>query len=99
MKGRPGYKTKRAVWLALALLLALPEAAYACERCFGAGAVDSPVTQGIGLAMLSLIGMTGMVMGGIMMFFVNMQKRARLLGPGAMMVTEEGDILPNNELG
>lgn len=79
--------------------LVLAEAAYACDRCFGAAAVDSPVTEGIGLAMLSLMGMTALVMGGVVLFFVNVQKRARRLAPGGAVVTEDGEVLLSDEPG
>ena len=97
MRERTRTGKGRAMRIAPVWLLALPEAALACERCFGAGGVDTPVTQGIGLAMLSLLAMTAVVMGGIAAFFVNVWKRARRLEPGAMVVTEDGDVRPNQE--
>ncbi len=93
-------KTGGKTLLALAGLavLGLPEAAMACEKCFGAGA-DGATAQGISLAMLALIALTGVVWGGLGMFFVNIRKRARLLEPGDLVVTETGDILalPHDE--
>ena len=74
-----------------AMGLLWPEAAWACEMCFGAAAGDE--AAGISLAMLALLGMTGLVWGGIGMFFINMRKRARLLEPGDLIVTEDGEIL------
>jgi hypothetical protein len=73
------------------LWLALPDVAWACEKCFGAGAGNE--ATGISMAMLALLGMTGLVWGGIGMFFINMRKRARLLEPGDLIVTEDGEIL------
>ena len=67
-----------------------PEAAWACEKCFGAAGDE---TTGISMAMLALLGMTGLVWGGIGMFFINMRKRARLLEPGDLIVTEDGEIV------
>lgn len=64
--------------LGLALLLILPQSAFACERCFGAN-VDTPTTQGIALSMLALLGITGGVSTGIVFFFLNIRKRSKLL--------------------
>jgi hypothetical protein len=69
--------------LAGAALLFLPEAANACPRCFGAQ-VDSPITQGMSMAMLSLIGLTGSVLAGIVLFFLHMIRRAKKLGSGSL---------------
>ncbi len=87
-------KTFVKAFLALAGLaaLALPEVAWACEKCFGAGA-DTQTAESITASMLALIALTGVVWGGIGMFFVNMRKRARMLEPGDLVVTETGDIL------
>lgn len=74
-----------------ALWLTLPEAAWACEKCFGGAAANE--ATGISLAMMALLGMTGLVWGGIGMFFINMRKRAHLLEPGDLIVTEDGEIL------
>lgn len=89
----------RGIWirsLAVLPLLALiwtlaPTAVSACEVCWGAS-IDTPTTRGIGMAMLSLIAMTGLVGGGIGAFFYNMKRRADLLEPGDLEVTESGDI-------
>ena len=75
-----------------------PDLALACERCFGAS-VDSPTTQGIQLAMLTLLGSVGLAGSGIVMFFFNMTKRSQMLGPGETVVTAEGDLLVPPEAG
>lgn len=75
----------------VAVWLASPSAAAACEMCWGAR-LDNPTTQGIGMAMLLLIGMTGLVGGGIGAFFYNMKRRSRLLEPGDLVVNERGEI-------
>ena len=73
------------------VLLGLPEAAYACETCFGAG-VDTPTTRGIALAMMGLLAVTGVVGAGIGAFFINMRRRSRLLEPGTFAVDEYGSL-------
>lgn len=65
--------------------------ASACEMCWGA-AVDNPTTRGISMAMLLLIGMTGVVGGGIGAFFYNVQRRSSMLEHSDVVVTEYGDV-------
>ena len=77
------------VWLAL-----LPYTAAACEVCWGANATANPTTQGISMAMLLLIGVTGFVGGGVSAFFLRMRRRARLLARGEAVMTEEGELRP-----
>ena len=55
-----------------------PDIALACERCFGAGS-DSPIVSAIGISMLGLLIMIGFVFGGIVAFFNQSNKRAKLL--------------------
>lgn len=71
----------------------LPEAAYACEMCFGA-AGDNPTVQAIAIAMMVLITMTSVVWGGIMLFFNNMEKRSKRLAAGELVVTDDGEVVP-----
>ena len=82
---------KRAVLVMLAVL-ATPEAAFACEKCFGGA--EGPVGEGISMAMLALLGMTGFLWAGIGAFFINMRRRARQLAPGDLAVGEDGSVLP-----
>ena len=81
---------KRVAWLLL-LMSAVPQAAFACEKCFGGA--DGSVGEGISLAMLALLGMTGVLWAGIGAFFVNMRRRARQMEPGTLAVTENGEVL------
>lgn len=77
-----------ALFVAAALLT--PEA-FACDTCWGAK-VDTPTTRGITMAMTALIGMTSIVGGGIGAFFMHVRRRSRLLEPGDLLVTEDGEI-------
>ncbi len=81
--------------LGAALLLA-PRVASACERCFGVAA-ETPVTQGISLAMLSLITMTGLMLGGISLFFVHMNRRMKMFEPGHFAINEFGEMVVREE--
>ncbi|MFQ5568832.1 MAG: hypothetical protein ACE5G0_04105 [Rhodothermales bacterium] len=89
---------KKPVLVCVALVgvaaMMLPDVAYACEKCFGAVA-DSDTVRGISLAMLSLLGMVGLVWIGIGMFFINMRKRSKMLEPGDLIVTTRGEIRPS----
>jgi len=69
--------------------LFVPKLALACQSCFGAN-VNTATTQGIAFAMLGLLGVTGVVSTGIVMFFLNIKKRARLFSQkvGVMDSTE-----------
>jgi hypothetical protein len=70
------------------VFLLIPQLSWACSKCFGAN-VNTATTQGIGFAMLGLLGITGFVSTGIVMFFWNMKKRSRIL------FNESGSLDPN----
>lgn len=85
----------RIKWLKCSFLamLLLPQLIFACDKCFGAGAVNTPVTQGIGFAMLLLLGVTGGVLSAIVAFFIHMGRRAELIESGKLLLTEQGNAL------
>ena len=60
------------------VFLLVPQLVLACQQCFGAN-VNTATTRGIGVAMLALLLFTGFVSTGIIMFFVNMSKRSKIL--------------------
>ncbi len=78
--------------LTIAIFIFLPEIIFACDKCFGAN-VDTPVTQGIGFAMLALLGITGGVLGGISAFFIYLWRRSRMFQAGEIVVTEQGNVI------
>ena len=80
--------------LAAPAFLALPEAAYACEKCLGVGGANEATIDALVMSMASLLAMIGFVGGGIGMFFVNMRKRAKMLEPGDLVVNQYGDLRP-----
>lgn len=61
--------------------LALPEAAAACATCYGAA--DSPMTQGMNNAILTLMGIVGLVYVGIAKVFLDFRRRSRKLSQKA----------------
>jgi len=65
----------------------------ACEKCFGGAAANSSTTRGIGLAMLALLSITAVVLGGITLFFLYMRKREKMLASGNYIANEQGVIL------
>ena len=75
-------------------LLALPEAALACEQCIGIGGANETTINALVMSMASLLAMIGFVGGGIGLFFVNMRKRAKMLEPGDFVVNQYGDLRP-----
>ena len=61
--------------VAVGLLLLAPDFLTACPSCFGAA--DAPMTEGMNMAILSLMGVTGGVLVGFVSFFVRLRKRTR----------------------
>ncbi len=61
--------------LGAALLVADGSAAWACPVCFGAA--DSPMTQGMNMAIALMLGILACVATGFAMFFVRLCKLSR----------------------
>jgi uncharacterized membrane protein len=80
----------------LAVILLLPNAAWACEHCFGAS-VDNATTRGIALAMAALLGFTGLVATGVLSFFRKVSVRAKALEAGDLAVTEYGQLVDSSD--
>ncbi len=59
------------------LSLIVAQTMIACPVCYGAA--DSPMTDGMNVAILSLLGITGGVLAGFIAFFVYLRKRAKML--------------------
>lgn len=53
-----------------------PASALACGSCYGAA--DTPATNGMNFAILSMLGITGSVLAALTSFFLYLRKRARL---------------------
>jgi len=53
------------------------QTAIACPSCYGTP--DSPMTEGMNMAILSLLGITGGVLVSFVAFFMYLRRRARVL--------------------
>jgi hypothetical protein len=60
--------------LLITLMLSLNSAA-SCPVCFGA--LDDPATQGMNVAILTLLGVTGSVLAGFLSFFLRLRRLSR----------------------
>ena len=63
--------------LVVMLLLVLRLDTYACPNCYGDP--ESAVTEGMNMAIMSLLGVTGGVLVSIAGFFLYVRRRVRLL--------------------
>jgi hypothetical protein len=73
VKRRPG----KLLWLVAVFGLAAKSSALACATCYGAS--DSPLAQGMNWGIVTLLGVIGSVLAGVVAFFVHVGvKSARL---------------------
>lgn len=70
-------KTRCYSWLAglSFLLLTGAHTAFSCPVCFGA--LDDPATNGLNIAIFTLLGVTGTVLAGFVTFFLKLRKLSR----------------------
>ena len=57
--------------------LVVPDLARACSTCFGAP--DDPAVIGIKVAMFSMLGVTGGVLGGFASFMIYLHRRSKAM--------------------
>jgi hypothetical protein len=69
------FNSRVVAFLALFLLAGAAEA-LACAVCYGAP--GDPMTKGMNLAILTLLGVTAGVLAGFVAFFVYLMKRSRM---------------------
>ena len=82
--------------LALALVT-LPSMASACPSCYGA--LDSPRKDGLNMAIIGMMGITGLVLTGISSFFIMMRRRMRMIQNPPVantFINEKGKLEWNN---
>lgn len=73
------------------------EAALACPSCYGAA--DGPMIQGMNMAILTMLGITGVVLAAISSFFVMMRRRIKRLRSGELThpyINQQGMLEWNN---
>lgn len=70
-------KTRGCSWLVglSFLLLTGGYTAFSCPVCFGA--LDDPATNGLNIAIFTLLGVTGTVLAGFVTFFLKIRKLSR----------------------
>jgi hypothetical protein len=68
------------LWISFILVIAsiflLPNISESCPSCFGSG-INTEDAKNISMAVLLLMGTTGGVLSGVVLFFISMAKRAR----------------------
>jgi hypothetical protein len=69
-------KTLLLIAVAVAILFSANQCGYACPNCYGDP--ESPLTDGMNMAIISLLGVTGSVLGGFIGFFLFLRRRFRL---------------------
>lgn len=77
--------------------MVLAETALACPSCYGAA--DGPMIQGMNMAILAMLGITGFVLAAISSFFLMMRRRIKRLRSGDFTkpsVNEQGMLEWNN---
>jgi hypothetical protein len=73
---KPTKLSRAGRFAAIVTLMTLPGVVSACPACYGKP--DSAIADGMNLAILFLIGVVGLVMGGILGFFFYLRKMAKL---------------------
>lgn len=71
--------------------------AQACPSCYGVA--DGPMIQGMNMAILTMLGITGFVLAAISSFFVMVRRRIKRLRAGEIQsayVNQEGMLEWNN---
>ena len=70
------FLMKKTVFITIGVcIFLLPEVSYACATCFGDP--NSTATQGMNKAILTMLGVTGGVLGGVVTSIFTLKNRAR----------------------
>jgi hypothetical protein len=70
----------------------LPQIIYACTTCY-AGEIKSSQAEGMKLAIIALLGITGSVLSGFVAFFLYLRKKAKMSDLSDYVITENGEIV------
>ena len=63
------HRSAKILWLLTGAVLAAKSSALACATCYGAS--DSPLAQGMNWGIVTLLGVIGSVLAGVVAFFVH----------------------------
>jgi hypothetical protein len=78
---------RKLIFTALLILLATSRSAFACATCYGAS--DSPMAQGMNWGILTLLGVIGSVLTGVVAFFVHVGIKSARLNAGEPNQTDK----------
>ena len=70
-----------------------PHGAAACPSCYGAA--SGPQVDGVNMAVMSMLGITGLVLSSAGAFFIMLWKRSKILNDhstGESYLNDKGDI-------
>jgi len=93
-------KTAIVISIVILMIAAVPAPSFACPVCFGAQ--DSPMTAGMNMAILSMLGIVGFVLSGFVGFFLFVRRRYKLhqkMISESTFVREDGSLNVKNEKG
>jgi hypothetical protein len=80
---------------AAALLLVASPNTWACAACFGRS--DSKMAEGMNMGILSLMAVIGLVLGGLVSFFVYVAKRTAALEARQALDDASDESLTDND--
>ena len=83
MNPRPG----KILWFVSALAVVSKSSALACATCYGAS--DSPLAQGMNWGIVTLLGVIGCVLAGVVAFFVHVGVRSSKLNADQPNLTDK----------
>jgi len=73
-------RAAKTFWLVSVLVVAAKSSALACATCYGAS--DSPLAQGMNWGIVTLLGVIGSVLAGVVAFFVHVGVTSARLNAG-----------------
>lgn len=80
-------RSGKVLWLVSALAVVAKSSALACATCYGAS--DSPLAQGMNWGIVTLLGVIGCVLAGVVAFFVHVGVRSSKLNAGEPNLTDK----------
>jgi hypothetical protein len=80
-------RTGKIILLASLLVLATARSAVACAACYGAS--DSPMAQGMNWGIMTLLGVIGSVLFGVVAFFFHVGRKSAKLNASETNQTDQ----------